>query len=90
MQYANLLQIVKAGVDATGADAGRDLVHGLLAYAAALDIIEARAGDLEAGIVDTKKVEAAEQAAADYWHPSNTEGILAEAEAFAEGFYENA
>ena len=95
-KYADLLTIVKAGLVAQGRDDDDDAyghvddyVQGLLAYAAAMDLTEKRAGGAD-GVVVPEHVAQAEHAAYRFWHKSNTADILDKAEAFAEGFVENA
>ena len=89
--YSKLLAIVNAGVTATGADPENDLVRGLLAYAAAIDIVEVRAGGIDGeGTPEARDIVNAETDGHAFWHPSNTEEILERAERFAEGYYENA
>ena len=89
-KYANLLHIVRAGIAAERADPEHDLVRGLLAYAAAIDIVEVRAGGIDCGEPDAHDIADAETDGHAFWHPSNTEETLGHAERFAEGWYKNA
>jgi hypothetical protein len=103
--YSNLVSIVQAGMRAHGLHGeasgderpANDLHAALLAFAAALDIIEARSGGTEQEAIDPEQVmraEAVPVAPAEpgthyLWHPDNTEHTLDEAARFAEHFYTN-
>lgn len=83
-----LHEIVLAGLASLGLPSSTDendpTVIGLLAYAAAIDIVSAEASD---DSLDAFAISKARVIGSQYWHESNTEHMTDLASSFAEEFY---
>jgi hypothetical protein len=86
--YANLLNIVMAGIEATGARTDNGLVRSLQAYAAALDLTDCQTGG-EIGMLNPTDIRHARELCEPYFDPTRNEEMQTLAEAFAEHFADN-